>query len=215
MDRRLKITDHPEFAGDIPFVKARPAVEHQRADLLARLTQGVRCTFQPLLLIPGVDLRISSLHPPTVIIEPGGGLITLGDKDRKLTQLLRHGVHKIAIDTKLAVIALERGRQQRFVGDQRRVRAMSVAMQGKAVTVACPNRFENVAEILHPVTVGIAGVDRLRVPRGYRANQHQIIFMAGQAVDRLAAEAIAAGITLRRNHFALFDNRGARGADLS
>ena len=79
-------------------------------------------------------------------------------------------------------------------------------MQRDSVATACAALQQNVLKILDPVAAWIAGIDRLGVPWRHRANQHLVVFMALQTVDRLSAHTEAVGIELRCDQFLMFHN---------
>ena len=113
------------------------------------------------------------------------------------------------------MIALKRGRQERLVGDERRIGAVGVGVERKAITVLWSQRRQNIAKVLHPVAIGVAFVDGLRVPGRHRPHQDLVIFVAGQAMNGFTAELITAYIAFRGDDFALIHNGSACGADLS
>ena len=112
------------------------------------------------------------------------------------------------------MIRLERRLQLQVTADQRGVWPMRIGMKGKAIAIFGAQQFEDLAEILNPVAVGVARVDTLAVPWCDSPHKQLIIIMAGQVVDGIATVTIAACIEVGRNHLALADNGRARGTDL-
>ncbi len=182
-----------------PTIQTRPAIQDGRTDLLIA---G--------LPVPVVDLTVHGLNPSRVSSRPGFVLPGLGDKRGKVAHVFGHCLDKVHVDPKMEMAILKRRDHLGRADYQIRLSPVCICVDRKAIAVVGSQGPEDIAEIIDPVSIGVAGIDRLGVPGRHGSYQDKVILMSRQTFDRIATQAIAACVEFRRDYFAGADDGASR-----
>ena len=181
LDTRLVFDGPAHLAGIIGIANDPPEQDQRLNRLVGRI------------LIPAIDLVVRVLHPAGVFVAPSLILISLGDIDGTVAQILGNGGHEIAIGIEMVVVVLERWVHGVCAENKVGVLTMGIRMQGYAIH-SIAQEGQDVGKVPDPVSFRVARVLGLDVPRTDGPHEDLIAFVPGAPADLLPAFEVAGSI---------------------